>query len=361
MRKTLSIIIALLLATSLGMSGCGLSSTLALKLLVVHSYHEAWAWDQDIQRGIIEGLSRRGYIQDQDYELKTFYMDTKITYTTTEQMKERAEIALDLIDEYEPDMVFTNDDDALRHVAVEYAKRNPQKHLPFVFCGVNGDPLAYSPIIVSLAAPGGPITGALERFPFHEALSLAKRLNPSATRIVLLADASPSSTFVVNSFQQEYLDVVTNSPLEVIGLFQVQTFQEWQAKAAGYQTEADFLGFITYHQLRDENGQRVPAPEVVDWTVHHSHLPEIGFLTFHAEDGFLAAAGVSGYDTGIYVGVMGGEILGGRDPGTIPIVDPQVTDIVFNLERANMLAMTIPAAELAKAARVFQHIGQGRY
>ena len=36
-------------------------------------------WEQEIQKGIIEGLSREGYIEGQDYELKTFCMDAKVT------------------------------------------------------------------------------------------------------------------------------------------------------------------------------------------------------------------------------------------------------------------------------------------
>ncbi len=56
--------------------------TPALRVLVVNSYHKGMDWEQEIQKGIIEGLSREGYIEGQDYELKTFCMDTKVTYNT---------------------------------------------------------------------------------------------------------------------------------------------------------------------------------------------------------------------------------------------------------------------------------------
>lgn len=327
----------------------------ALKILVIHSYHESWDWNQDIQSGIIEGLSREGYTADQDYELETFYMDTKVTYTTPEQIEQRAEIAIDLVEEFKPDLVFVNDDNALKYVAVEYAKRYPDSELPFVFSGVNADPTVYEPI-ESLDRPGGSITGALERFPYNDTFSLGARIVPNASTIVLLADSSPSSTFVVSAFEEQYLDRVSNPPLQVIGPIQVKTFKEWQEKVAEYQTKADLIGVLTYHQLRDENGNVVPASEVVDWTVHNNRLPEIGVLTFHAEDGFLAAAGVSGYKTGLYVGALGGEILGGKDPATIPIIDPNVVEIAFNLERAKMLGIKIPAAELVEATEVFHSI-----
>lgn len=328
----------------------------SLRVLVVHSYHVEWEWDQDIGKGIIEGLHRKGYIEGQDYELKTFCMDTKSTYTTPEQIKQRAKAAIDIIEEFSPDIVFVNDDNALTYVAVEYTKRYPDKNLPFVFSGVNADPTSCDSI-ESLEVPGGHITGALERFPYYAAFSLGKRIFPKTSKILLLADKSPSSTFVVNAFRERYLDKVDDSPLQVSGPIQVATFKEWKEKVTEYQTKADFIGIITYHQLKDENGKVVLASEVVDWTVHNSKLPEIGFLSFHTEDGFLAAAGISGYKTGIYVGIIGGEILEGKNPATIPIVDPIAVEITFNLERAKMLGVKISAAELTEAVHIFHSIG----
>ena len=97
----------------------------------------------------------------------------------------------------------------------------------------------------------------------------------------------------------------------------------------------------------------VPAPVVADWTIRNNILPEIGFVATDAEEGLLAAVGVSYYKTGIYAGVIGGEILGGASPATIAIIDPKVTDVSFNLERAEMLEIRIPATELADATAVF--------
>ncbi len=322
------------------------------RVLVVNSYHEGMKLEQDLQEGIGEGLSRAGYIEGRDYELRVFYMDTKVTHTTLEQIEQRAAIAIDLIEEFKPDIVFVNNDNALKYVAVAYTERYPDKELPFVFAGVNLDPTIYEPI-ESLEMPGGPITGAPERIPYYEAFSLGKRISPNASTIVILADASPSSDLVVNAFQERYMDKVTDSPLHIIEYIQVETFKEWQERVAEYQTEADLLGILNYYQLRDEDGAVVPAPEVVDWTVHHNNLPELGLVSSHAEDGFLAAAGVSYYKTGIYVGVIGGAILDGGDPATIAIVDPKAVDIAFNLERAEMLGITIPAQELVEATAVF--------
>ncbi|MCK4492314.1 MAG: hypothetical protein KAU03_06795, partial [Candidatus Altiarchaeales archaeon] len=107
------------------------------KVLIVHSYHKEWGWNQDTEEGIIEGLKRKGYILNRDYEFKEFYMDTKNTYTTPEQIRMRAEEAMEIINEFDPDIVLVNDDNALKYVAVVYAMENPDKKLSFVFSGIN--------------------------------------------------------------------------------------------------------------------------------------------------------------------------------------------------------------------------------
>ncbi|MDY6918515.1 MAG: ABC transporter substrate binding protein [Chloroflexota bacterium] len=353
-RTCLRVLAAICVLASVCIAGCTANEgePPSLEVLVVHSYHEGWDWNQDVQDGIVEGLSREGYSEGEDYELTTFYMDTKVTYTTTEAIEGRAALAVDLIQESNPDIVFVNDDNALKYVAVEYVESHPESGLPFVFSGVNLDPTVYGPI-ESLGAPGGTITGALERFPYYEAFSLARTVCPEASSIVLLADSSPSSDFVVGAFHERYLDVIADSPLDVIGPVQLDTFQGWQDAVSYYQEEAGFLGVMTYHQLRDEDGEIVDASEVVEWTTSHSTLPEMGFLTFHAEDGFLAACGASGYETGVYAGAVGGDILNGADPGAIAIEDPGVIEVAVNLARADALGITIPPEVLADADVVF--------
>ena len=116
------------------------------------------------------------------------------------------------------------------------------------------------------------------------------------------------------------------------------------------------MGILNYHQLRDESGDVVPAKEILAWTLHNNTLPEVGLVAEWAEEGLLAAAGNSGFKTGIYAGVIGGEILGGREPDSIPIVDPNAVSINFNLQRAEMLDIQIPATELVVADNVFHAI-----
>jgi len=329
-----------------------------LKILIVNSYKD-WKLEEDLQKGVIEGLRRKGYRESSDYELKAFSMDTKITYTTVKEIEERASVVFNLIEEFKPSIVFVNNDNALKYVAVEYTERYPDRQLPFVFSGINLDPIIYQPIS-SLEEPKGPITGVLERHPYYQAFSFAKRIFPDASNIVLLADHSPSSDFVVQDFKERYLEKVTNSPLEVVDFIQIETFDEWKEIILKYQEKVDIIGIENYHQIRDANGKVVLASQVLDWTIQNSKIPELGSVGSYVEDGALLAIGPSYYKSGIYAGIIGGEILQGSAPGGIAIVDPGVVETAFNLERAKMLQIEIPIKELVQADEISLHLRETR-
>lgn len=325
------------------------------RILIVHSYSDAFTWTRQLHQGIIQGLARNGLIGDRDYRLQTFEMDTRITFTSPRQIEQRAAEALEALRAFEPDILFVTDDVALEHVAVRYAQESPDALLPTVFAGVNVDPTIYAPI-GSLDVPGGTITGALERVPHTEAFATARRLFPDVTKVVILADAGAGSESVRAAFQRD--DQATAArPFEILDFLLLETFEQWKRAVVNYQDKADLIAVVNFHQLRDASGDIVPPAEVIDWMVAENNLPELGLVADWARDGVLVAVGNSGLKTGAYVGALGADILNGADPATVPIVDPQQTDANFNLARARSLGIEFPPDELATADAVYETIG----
>lgn len=325
------------------------------RIFVVHSYSDAFTWTRQLHQGIIQGLAEQGLIKDREYQLKTFYMDTRINFTSPKQIEQRATAALEALRAFEPDLLFVTDDVALEHVAVRHAEESPDAPLPTVFAGINVDPTIYAPI-GSLDVPGGPITGALERIPHTEAFATAARLFPDATRVVILADAGAGSETVRAELQRD--DQAAGArPFEVLDFLLLETFDQWKRAVVDYQDKADLIAVVNFHQLRDAGGQVVPPAEVIDWMVAENNLPELGLVADWAGDGILVAVGNSGLKTGAYVGALGADILNGADPATMPIVDPKQTDTGFNLARARSLGIEFSPDELAAAHTVFETIG----
>ncbi len=322
------------------------------KLLMIYSYHFEWGWNQDSRSGLLDGLARGGFIEGKNLEVKDFFMDTKRTYTTVDQIQQRAQMAWRIIREFKPDLVYINDDNALRYVAVPF----PDNSVRFVFAGVNVDPeKAYPGKIVSLEKPGHNITGILERFPYEHSFTLTKRILPERKKIVMLSDMSPSGKFVMQTFEQRYTDKVASPQLEVLANLQFKTYKEWQEAVQSYQDKADLFGIMTYHQLLDEKGKVVPSDEVAKWMIKNNKVPEIGFLMFHAEDFCLSVVGVSPYKSNRYLGKIAAQILENEQhPSQVPIIDPGKVDIAFNIKRASTLGITIPMDFLGIATELYQ-------
>lgn len=349
-RLTVLVLLAAALAACSGSSPA--SDDPMRRVLIIHSYDDDFRWTHELNRGIIEGLERGGYREGRDYELRVFFMDTRVRYARVEQIEERVSAAFAEIDGFRPDIVFVTDDLALERVAATYAEKGSISGLPFVFAGINGDPRAYGGVR-TLEAPGGTLTGALERIPFVAGFEAMKRVFPDASRVMLFADPSPSSASVVRDFDAENI-ASRATALKALGMVQVETFADWKAKVAEYQARADVLAVLNYHRLRDDAGNIVPAREVVEWTLQNSRIPVVGLVSDWTADGLVMAVGNSGVRTGIYVGAIGARILDGASAGSIAIVDPLEFEMTFNLRTAERLNIRIPQDAVADAGNVIR-------
>lgn len=322
------------------------------RVLIVHSYDNGFRWSAKQEEGIREGLKRGGY-EEGSYDLRVFYMDTRVNFLTREQIALRAEIALRTIEEFAPQLVFLTDDIAVEEVALPYLRNNPDSPVSFVFSGVNGDPSRYAPVR-SLDAPGVRLTGTVERIPFQEAFAAARRVFGSSTHVVVFADDSPSSRTVMDGLRRSLAEDSSGYPLKVVDVVVISTFEEWKEKTAQYENEADLIAVLNYHRIRDGSGNIVQPREVIKWTVENSRLPAFGLISDWSADGLVMSYGNSGMETGVFVGMRGARILDGTDAGTMPIVDPREYETTFNtttIERENIY---VPRDELEKASELFK-------
>jgi ABC-type uncharacterized transport system substrate-binding protein len=101
-------------------------SATAEKCLYISSYHKGYAWSDGVEQGLREAVGDK-------CELKQFDMDTKRNKDTT-SIRSAALQAKKLVDSWQPDIVITSDDNAVKYVIQPFYKDH---HIPFVFCGVN--------------------------------------------------------------------------------------------------------------------------------------------------------------------------------------------------------------------------------
>jgi ABC-type uncharacterized transport system substrate-binding protein len=314
MKKLCFIISVLLLVAVLG------CITPSEKVLLIFSYHPEHPWVVEETRGAEDILEERGV------ETEKFYLDTKRN-TSAEWKEEVAEEAIRKIDDFKPDLVIVFDDNACELVAKEYISES----LPFVFCGMNGEPEDYG-------FPAQNITGVIERHHLEATIELLRRLVPDVEKLAIMSDDSPTS--------QAFITRVRNiiPPIEISEFYTTNDFDAWKAEVNRFQTNVDAIGIYVYHTIKENSEeQSLPPEDVLGWTLENSELPGFAFSDFTVRDGVLCGVTVSGYEQGMTAAEIAIRILNGETPADITIKCPEEGTPMINEIRAEELNIEIPA------------------
>jgi len=307
--------------------GCAKNSK---KALLIFSYHSDYAWVQEEERGAEDILRNKGIA------IATFYMDTKRN-TNRDWAEKAADNAVKKIEDFKPDIVIVFDDNACDLVAKKYIGEK----LPFVFCGMNGEPENYG-------FPAENITGVLERELYGESIELLKKLVPKVKKVAMLFDESNTSKKAISQLKNTDLHV------EVSEIFSTNDFNEWKAKVRELQTSVDALGVIAYHTLKDKDGKTsLPMKAVLNWTLENSKIPDFTINDFTVKDGVLCGVVQSGYQQGKAAAEIALRILNGESPADIPIIAPQEGITLVNKRRADDLKIQIPEEVSQSATLIY--------
>lgn len=304
------------------------SSEPAPKVLVVHSYHPQYEWVAAINRGI------QVTILPVDATTEYYYMDTK-RHPDEPWMQQSGANAMALIEQWQPDVVITVDDNAQEYVGRHLAG---QERPAVVFCGMNAEPEIYG-------YPACNVTGVLERLHFNESLAFFKTLHPAAKRIILLSDDSSTSRAIIS-----YVKTLPKGAMEVVDYVTPSTFEQWKQAVENYGSQVDAIAVYTYHTVKPdaESEMSMIPKEVMDWTVQNSAVPIIGFLVFSVDDGSLCGVLESGVEQGRLAGQLALEIVNGKLPVHLPIVTGIGGQTMVNMKMANRLGLKLDANVLER-------------
>lgn len=300
------------------------------KILHVMSYHSPWRWTDGQLKGFQEAL------RDLDIEYKVFQMDTKRN-NSKEWKEKKGREARDLIDQWNPNLVYTTDDDVQEYVAKYYI----DKHIPFVFSGVNKDPAIYG------FTGSANITGIMEHELFTESVRLLKDIVPAVKRLAVVFDDA-SMWEPVRARMKEKASQL--SEVNIVSWDTIETFTVYKQKIAEYQQTADAVAIIGIFNFKDEQGENVPYQEVLRWTAENSNLPDLGFWVDRVHYGTLCAVNVSEYEQGLAAGRIARSILvEKKSPSDFPMKPTAKGYPIVSLARANKLGINVKSGVLLTA------------
>jgi ABC-type uncharacterized transport system substrate-binding protein len=292
------------------------------KILHIMSYHSPWKWTD----GQLEGF--KAALQGLDIEYQVFQLDMK-RRTDKAWKKAVSRQARELIDSWNPDLVYTSDDYAQEYVTKYYINQK----LPFVFSGVNADPAVYGFV------GSKNITGVLEQEHFIETIKLLTQIVPSVKKIAVIYDDGPTWPPVLARMKKNLRQL---PDIKIVSWDLIHTFAQFKQRLKELQNDVDAIGFLGIFTFKDEQGKNVSYKTVCRWVMDHSHLPDFSFWEDRISYGTLCTVNVPEYEQGYAAGLIARSILlEDRSSVSYPI-KPTVKGVpMINLLRAKKLGLKI--------------------
>ena len=277
----------------------------------------------------IQGLRELGYVEGKNITIEWRFSEGKY--------ERLPELAADLA-RLKVDVIVAP---ATQNVAVA---KQATGTIPIVMTG-SGDPVG-SGLVVSLARPGGNVTGLSVLAPeiVGKQLELLKEIVPKVSRVAVLWNPTNTShplllreaKVAARSLGVQLHILEARGPEEVESAFATMTRE--RAGALLVPTDGMFL----LHRAR-----------IAELAAKH-RLPAMYGLREFVDAGGLMVYGASLRDSFRRAATYVDKILKGAKPGDLPVEQPTKFELIINLKTAKALGLTIPQSLLLRADEVIQ-------
>ena len=288
------------------------------KVLLIDSYHTGYPWSDGIVEGVQDALKGSGV------ELKIIHMDTKRN-KDADFKKQAALDAKGVIESFRPDVVIAADDNASKFLVMPYYKN---ASLPFVFCGLNWDASGYG-------YPYSNATGMVEVALIEPLLNNMKTYAKGSKIGYLSSDVFSSVK------EAEYYKKLFN--ISFAEEKHVGNFADWKAAFKSMHETMDLVIVGNNSGINDWN-----EAEALAWAEANTKVVSGTVYDFLAPFSVIGLTKVA-QEQGIWSAKAALEILGGKSPSSIPIVQNKKGDIYANVKLASKAGVVFKPALLKNA------------
>ena len=267
--------------------------------------------------GFFGAMRKLGWIEGRNFKMESRYADSAGQLAT---------FATDLV-QLKVDLIFTNG------TAATLAAKQATATIPIVFSVAN-DPVQTG-IVVSLARPGGNLTGFAYGFYGEKMLDILKAAIPGLVRVAVSNDGGTNIAHAARLLGVQVLAVELRQP-DKAGDF----FASARKAGAGAALIVDDPSLNAY--LRSIGAEATK-----------SRMPSIGVQRDFAEEGLMSYGPAQGQHWPRLAAQID-RILRGAKPRDLPVELPERFELVINLKAAKTLGLTLPQSLLLRADEVIQ-------
>lgn len=278
-------------------------------ILLIHSYHKGYKWSDDISRVIEKNFSEK-----ENIFLSTVYMDTK-RVDTPEYLESFYQYFKERFKQSHFDIVMVADNGALEFVQEHYNELFYDK--PVVFLGINN-------FNTSMIKGIKHASGVVENVDIQKNIDLILGLHPDIDKLLIINERS-----LTGDALRHEMDVVFPKYKHKIEIEHIDSMdmEEIALKVSELSEKSVILWVLLF---KDKTGKFFTYKENLEQIRKIARVPIYGLWDFYLEYGIVGGFLTSAFSQAEAASKIVEQILGGKNPSTIPIVETSPNRYIFD-------------------------------
>jgi len=293
-------------------------------ILLIQSYHRGYKWSDDISKVMESRFEHR-----EDVSLTTVYMDTKKVATPI-YFDKLFELYNERFKNRGFDIVVAADNNALEF-AIRYHE-HLFKDLPLVFLGINNfdESMIYENNMRSFT------TGVVEKVDIKKNIDLILKIHPKLKKLLIINDHSKTGYAIRRDILKVLPKYKNKIEFEYIDHIKINNLKE---KIKNLPKNTAILWVLLY---RDKTGKYFTYKESLKQVRETSKVPIYGLWDFYLGDGIVGGILTSAISQAQFAANMVEEILKGKNPREIPILEDSPNRYMFDYEELKKYDIKVP-------------------
>jgi len=293
------------------------------EIFLIESYHKEYIWDIRYKEGLRSILKS-------DYEIKSFYMDTK--RLPSSKFQKMSDSSWNMYKSLKPDLVVLGDDNALKYLWERFSNED----IPVVFLGINSNPRTYFKKIPKN------FTGVLERPLLRKSIGYLIRIDKDLDKVLILFDSSVTSKAMISEVFKGKKSF--NVGRVKVDLKIADSWKSWKKYTLNLGTDNyDALIMGSFYAVKDD-GKYIHPEKIVKWTSENTPIPPYTFWDFAiGKEKAIGGLVDNGTSQGVEAGIIVKKILEeGMKPSKIAFKSIEEGRFVFSRVQLKKYKIKLP-------------------